>query len=119
MVAGLRAIEYMQAHDLLDHATELGEYIRGRLREAGEGNPLLGEVRGKGLFIGAEFTDDGLVERIQKRCHEKGVLVWTAGRGGRVLRLLPPLVMTHEQAEAGLDVITEVIEEECTRELEA
>ena len=119
MRAGLRAIEYVEDHDLLSHATELGEYIRGRLREAGEGNPLLGEVRGKGLFIAAEFTDDGLVDRIQTRCHENGVLVWTAGRGGRVLRLLPPLVLTREQAEAGLDVITEAIETECAQEVDA
>jgi diaminobutyrate-2-oxoglutarate transaminase len=119
MRAGLRAIEYMEDHDLLSHATDLGEYIRGRLREAGEGNPLLGEVRGKGLFIAAEFTEDGLVERIQKRCHENGVLVWTAGRGGRVLRLLPPLVLTREQAEVGLDVIAEAIEAECAREVNA
>jgi diaminobutyrate-2-oxoglutarate transaminase len=114
MRAGLRAIEYIQAHDLLAHATELGEYIRQRLREAGDGNPLFGEVRGKGLFVAAEFVEDGIVEAIQRRCHEAGVLVWTAGRGGRVLRLLPPLVMTREQAEVGLDVITEAIEQEST-----
>jgi len=119
MRAGLRAIEYMEDHDLLDHATELGEYIRGRLREAAEGNPLLGEVRGKGLFIAAEFVEDGLVERIQTRCHENGVLVWTAGRGGRVLRLLPPLVLTREQAEAGLDVIADAIEAECAQRTDA
>jgi len=116
MRAGLRAIEYIEAHDLLDHAVDLGEYIRGRLREVAEDSPPLAEVRGRGLFIGAEFDDAGsatsadIVEEIQARCYEQGVLVWTAGRSGNVLRLIPPLVMTHQQASTGLDIVVDVIE---------
>ena len=116
MRAGVRAIEYIERHDLLAHARELGQYIRTRLREAGEGNSLVGDVRGKGLFIGAAFQDGDsrsaadLVEELQAYCYERGVLVWTAGGRGEVLRLIPPLVMTREQAEAGVDVIADGIE---------
>jgi diaminobutyrate-2-oxoglutarate transaminase len=121
MVGGLRAIEYVESHDLLDHATELGEFVRGRLREAGEDDPGLGEVRGKGLFVGAEFVDaDGdpdadRVDAIQRYCYEHGVLVWTAGGYGNVLRLLPPLVLTREQAEVGTEIIADAIEETAER----
>ena len=117
MRGGIRAIEYIQAHDLLSHATDLGEHIRGRLREAAESSPFVAEVRGRGLFIGAEFVDgDGApdsdaVERIREYCYDRGVLVWNAGREKNVLRLLPPLVMTGEQADNGLDVITDGIRE--------
>lgn len=116
MRAGLRAIEYIEEHDLLEHARELGEYIRGRLCETGGHTPSLADVRGKGLFVGAEFEDAGgksgadIVEEIQTYCYEHGVIVWTAGRRGNVLRLLPPLVMTRAQAETGLDVICDAIE---------
>ncbi|RQH01721.1 aspartate aminotransferase family protein [Natrarchaeobius oligotrophus] len=114
MRAGTRAIEYIQEHDLLAHARDLGEYIRGRLREAP--SERLGEVRGAGLFIGAEFVDedgepDGdFVDAVQQYCFERGVLVWTAGRHGNVLRFLPPLVLTHELAETALDVVLEAID---------
>jgi diaminobutyrate-2-oxoglutarate transaminase len=117
MRAGTRAIEYVQEHDLLSHARDLGEYIRARLREAGESNPRLADVRGKGLFIGAEFVDgdgdpDGdAADAIQDYCFERGVLVWKAGRHGNVLRLLPPLVLTRELAETAMDVVVDAVDE--------
>jgi len=116
MVGGLRAIEYIQSHDLLDHATEVGSWIRDRLHDAGEDDPGVGEVRGKGLFVGAEFVDahgepdSDRVDAIQEYCYEHGVLVWTAGQYGNVLRLLPPLVLTQKQAEVGTEVIADAIE---------
>ncbi|WP_121823034.1 aspartate aminotransferase family protein [Halostella salina] len=116
MRAGTRTIEYVQEHDLLAHARDLGDHIRARLRAIGESNPRLGEVRGKGLFIGAEFVDgegapDGdAVDAIQQYCFEHGVLVWTAGRHGNVLRLLPPLVLTRDLADTALDVIADAVE---------
>ncbi|WP_231188155.1 aspartate aminotransferase family protein [Haladaptatus sp. DYF46] len=117
MRAGTRAIEYIQDHDLLAHGRELGEYVRGRLREAATETGSIGEVRGKGLFVGAEFVDENgnpdgeTVDAIQQYCYEKGVLVWKAGRHGNVLRLLPPLVLTEELAEIAMDVIGEAIRE--------
>ncbi|THE64633.1 aspartate aminotransferase family protein [Salinadaptatus halalkaliphilus] len=115
MVGGLRAIDYIESHGLLSHATEVGTYLRDRFREVAETTPLVTDVRGKGLFTGVEFVDtDGnpskeLVAEIQQRCYEQGVLVWNAGRHGNVLRLLPPLVLTHDQARTGADVICDAI----------
>ncbi len=116
MRAGTRAIEYIQEHELLAHARELGEYIRTRLSEAADGNPRIADVRGRGLFVGAEFVDaegapdDDAADTLQQYCFERGVLVWKAGRHGNILRLLPPLVLTRELAETALDVIVDGIE---------
>jgi len=117
MVAGTRAIEYVETHDLLDRADELGRYLRQRLRECAERCPYLADVRGRGLLVGAEFVDgDGaplqsFVEELQARCLQRGVIVWTAGVEGHVLRLLPPLVLTDEQARVGMDVVEDVVGE--------
>lgn len=116
MVGGIRAIEYIRDHNLLEHADQLGEYIRSRLTETSQHVAEIADVRGKGLFIGVEFRDENgepmkeTVKAIQTAAYKRGVLVWTAGHYGSTLRLLPPLVMTREQAEIGLDIITESIE---------
>jgi diaminobutyrate-2-oxoglutarate transaminase len=117
MVAGTRAIEYIEAHDLLDRAAELGRYLKDRLRECGRRCPFVSDVRGRGLLVGAEFRDrDGapyssFVEEVQARCLDRGVIVWTAGIEGHVLRFLPPLVMTDEQARVGMDVVADVVDD--------
>ncbi|MFD1585843.1 aspartate aminotransferase family protein [Halorientalis brevis] len=117
MVAGVRAIEYIRDNDLLAHSREVGSYIRDRLRESAGVNDRLVDVRGKGQFTGAEFADGEdqtgkeLVKEIRQDCYEQGVLVWSAGRRGNVLRLIPPLVLTQEQAAAGMDIICESIEQ--------
>jgi diaminobutyrate-2-oxoglutarate transaminase len=116
MVAGTRAIEYIKEYNLLDRAVELGAYLEDRLREAADGNPFLGEVRGQGALVGAEFVttegvpDGDYVSEVQRRCLNKGVIVWSGGVEGNVLRLLPPLVMTDEQARVGMDIVVDTVE---------
>lgn len=116
MRASVRSIEYIRHHDLLEHATELGSRIRDRLRELEATNPHVGDVRGKGLFIGVELVDeDGkpdpdLLTDVRTTCYENGVLVWAGGRADNVVRLLPPLVMTEEQADTGIAILIDAIE---------
>lgn len=118
MRAGLLALEYIESHGLLAHARRLGEHFLDRLEEATQGIQFRVDVRGKGLFIGVEFLDeDGepaaeFVDSLQQGCFERGLLVWTAGQDKNVLRLLPPLVLTEEQATVGLDIIDDVIQEQ-------
>ena len=117
MRAGTRAIEYIRDHDLLAHGRGVGQYIRDRLDEVAADTDRIGEVRGKGLFVGAALVDedgnpdDDAATAVQQRCYERGVLVWKAGRHGNVLRLLPPLVITEDLAETAMDVITDVVRE--------
>ena len=116
MVGGIRAIEYIETHDLLSHATTLGEWMRNRLDEVAAATDRIVDVRGRGLFIGIEFVgedgkpDENAVKEIQTRCYENGVLVWSAGRHGHVLRIIPPLVLTERQAEVGIEIVCDAID---------
>ena len=103
----LANITYLLEHDLQANAKKVGEHFISSLREAASGNPLVGEVRGKGLMIGIEFVDPegapdpaaaGLALEETRR---QGVLVGKGGLYGNVLRVSPPLVLTIEEADEG------------------
>jgi diaminobutyrate-2-oxoglutarate transaminase len=120
-VGGTRAIEYIESHNLLDHAIDIGTYIRSRFQELSEEIPEIVDIRGKGQFTGVEFKIDGepsksLIRSIQQECYHNGVMVWYAGRHKSILRLLPPLVLTQRQAEVGMDIITQSIRDVLTEQ---
>jgi len=83
-VGRTRAIEYIESHNLLDHATEVGTYIRSRFRELAEEVPEIVDIRGKdnsrALSSSRWNPSKSLVESINARCYHRGVLVWYAGR---------------------------------------
>ncbi|WP_247729929.1 aspartate aminotransferase family protein [Halovivax limisalsi] len=117
MVGGLRAIEYIEELDLLPRARRLGGTIQSRLEAIADRTDEIVDVRGAGLMWGAEFdpATEGVsgadrVSEIQQAAFESGVLVWSAGRDGAVLRLMPPLVVTETQLEVGLDIVESAVE---------
>ena len=116
-VAALKVIEKIEKENLCEKSFKLGEYIMGRLNEMKEKYQVIGEVRGLGSMIGLEFVKDRetkepapeMVKEIINRCFEEGIILINAGLLGNVIRFLPPLVMTIEQAEYGMDVLDKEI----------
>ncbi len=116
MVGGIRAIEYIQDQDLLPRARRLESTIQSRLENLADRTDEIVDVRGEGLMWAAEFAPaaDGIsggdrVSEIQQTAFENGVLVWSAGRDGAALRLMPPLVVTEHQLETGLDIVESAV----------
>ncbi|HZB47917.1 MAG TPA: aminotransferase class III-fold pyridoxal phosphate-dependent enzyme, partial [Mycobacteriales bacterium] len=68
---------------------------------------LVTDVRGVGLMIGVELRTAAQAEALQQGCFERGLLVLECGE--TTVRMSPPLVVTAEQAEVALDVLTEVL----------
>jgi predicted acetylornithine/succinylornithine family transaminase/N-acetyl-ornithine/N-acetyl-lysine deacetylase len=101
--AALATLDILEREDLAGRAAELGEYALQRMRELR--SPLIREVRGRGLMLGIELTCK--VQPYLEQLCERGILALPAGP--RVLRLLPPLVITREQLAYVLDVIEEVL----------
>ena len=82
----------MNDEHLVDNAATTGRYLIDRLREI----PQIKEVRGKGLMIGLEF--DGPVKELRHRLlFEQHV--FTGASGTNVIRLLPPLSLSREEAD--------------------
>ncbi len=119
MAAGAAGLDFMLENHLPEHAARLGELLLAELRKLQEEVPQIGEVRGKGLFIGIELVRDRktkepypeLLQALQRRCFEKGLLIWSAGRYGNVVRIMPPLVLTEELAMKGLEIFAQSLRE--------
>ena len=102
--AALATIRLLK-ESLIENAAKVGEHLIGRLRDLASRQPLIGDVRGKGLMIGVELVKDRetKVRASEERdlvidsMFAKGVLALGAGRN--TIRLCPPLVLTAEQAD--------------------
>lgn len=118
-VAALKVIEKIEKEDLNSKSLEMGSYIMKRLNEMKEKYYVIGDVRGLGAMIGLEFVKDReskepygeIVKKTIKYCFEHGVIFLNAGLFGNVIRFLPPLVMTDEQLEYGLNILDDAIKE--------
>jgi len=92
--AALAVLDVIEDEKLVENAAEVGEYIMNRLKE--ENIPHVMDVRGKGLMIGIEL--DVPYKEIRTRL-VKELHCFTGCSGTNVLRLLPPLCLTKEQAD--------------------
>jgi 4-aminobutyrate aminotransferase-like enzyme len=101
--AAKATVEVLLGEDLCARADALGERARARL-SATDASSIV-EVRGVGAMIGVELVDQATAEAVQHRCLADGVIVLTCGPDGNVLRLIPPLTMTDEELDHGLDVL--------------
>lgn len=116
--AALAVIETIEAEDLLTRAREIETRLLGRLRDLQASDPRIGDVRGRGAMIAAEFVDpatgnpDGAVAKaVAAYAHSQGVITLTCGTWGNVIRFLPPLSISDELLDEALDVLTTALEE--------
>jgi len=107
--AALATIELLE-ESLVEHAAELGEYMLARMRHWPNKYDCVGEVRGLGLMLGIEFKERSstLRDKIVQSAFEQGVLILGAGLNS--IRLSPPLVLLHQQADFALDVLERAIQ---------
>lgn len=114
--AALASIDAYENEGLLERAQEIGTILRTRLESLQAGDPRIGDVRGHGAMIAAEFVDPAtkapdaaLTSAIAKACIAEGVIVLTCGTYGNVIRFLPPLAIGDDLLHEGLDVVAAVL----------
>jgi 4-aminobutyrate aminotransferase len=116
-VAASAVLDAIQEEKLLDNANKQGSYIIKRMGELKDSSEIVGDVRGKGLMIGVEIVEDKDNEKpapekageIMKRSWKRGVNVITCGAS--TIRIAPPLVITRELVDAGLEIVEDTIRE--------
>jgi 4-aminobutyrate aminotransferase-like enzyme len=97
-------LDVIEDEGLLDNARDTGAYLVGGLRDLASRHDCLGNVRGAGLFIGADIVRDGAADaalalRVVNGLRAAKVLISATGKAGNVLKIRPPLVFTREHAD--------------------
>ena len=100
----IAALNVLEEEKLAERSFELGEYFLGKLKDIN--NPLIKEVRGRGLFIGVELTEPA--RKYCEQLKDEGLLCKETH--DTVIRFAPPLVITKEELDWAIARIQNVLE---------
>jgi 4-aminobutyrate aminotransferase-like enzyme/Ser/Thr protein kinase RdoA (MazF antagonist) len=124
-VIGLAVLDVIRDEKLQAHALKTGARLVHGLRQLMSKHPLIGDVRGLGLFIGIELVLDretlapaaAPASYIANRMKARGILLSTDGPLHNVLKIKPPLVFTEADADFLVSTLDEILEEDfcCVR----
>jgi 4-aminobutyrate aminotransferase/(S)-3-amino-2-methylpropionate transaminase len=116
--AALATIETIESDGMVLRANEIETLMKDRLGRLQADDDRIGDVRGRGAMIAVELVKSGTIEpdaeltkALSAGAHAAGVIVLTCGTFGNVLRFLPPLTISDELLEEGLDVLALVLKD--------
>jgi 4-aminobutyrate aminotransferase-like enzyme len=116
---GLAVLAVVEGERLQAHALRVGARLIAGLQSLAARHPLIGDVRGSGLFLGVELVEDrstlapatDAASRIVNRMREEGVLLGTDGPFHNVLKIRPPMPFNDDDADVLLATIDRVLAE--------
>jgi 4-aminobutyrate aminotransferase-like enzyme len=103
---------------LQENALEVGEYLKSELKQLSKKFPIIGDVRGQGLFLGIELVDQELhplaekTDYVVNRMKEFGILMSLDGPEHNVIKIKPPLTFTIENAREVLFYLHKIFGED-------
>ena len=103
----------------MENAIARGTQLREGLLELAKKHPLIGDVRGLGLMLGAEMVTDrktlapaaDQVDEILEKMKDRGIIVGKNGENRNVMAMQPPLVVTEADVRFFLDNLDDVLTE--------
>jgi len=108
--AAAATVRVIREGGLVENSARMGEYLMSRLRTVQARHPAIGDVRGLGLMVAAEFTaadgqpDAGTAKAVRLACLEEGLMLLTCGPYGNVIRWIPPLIVNQAQLDEALGI---------------
>jgi acetylornithine/N-succinyldiaminopimelate aminotransferase len=103
--AGVATIEAIEEGNLLQQATEVGQYTQEKLRALKDKHSVIDHVRGIGMMIGIQLTRPGA--DIVATCLEKGLRINCTH--DTVIRFMPPMVATTEHIDQAIEIFDSVL----------
>ncbi|KAJ8339777.1 hypothetical protein SKAU_G00344100 [Synaphobranchus kaupii] len=114
---GLAVLDVIEREDLRGNALRVGNYLTQLLIEQKEKHPLIGDVRGAGLFVGAELVRDrdkrtpatAEAQEVIYKLKDQRILLSADGPHRNVLKFKPPMCFSEEDARLVVDKIDEIL----------
>ncbi len=106
--AALAVFDALEQDGAIANAAEVGQYLITQLRKISKDCPIVREVRGQGMIIGVALKR--AAKPVVDACFRERLIV--NGTADTILRLLPPLILTREEADAGLGIIERALRAE-------
>jgi 4-aminobutyrate aminotransferase-like enzyme len=98
--AALAVLDVIRDEGLQENARATGDYLLAGLRDLATRTPLIGDVRGRGLFLGVELNAEAAgASALVDRMKEQGILLSTDGPRHNVIKIKPPLVFDRADAD--------------------
>ncbi|MCB1195412.1 aspartate aminotransferase family protein [bacterium] len=102
--AALAVLSYIEKNSLCGKARQLGEYLKSQLKKLQEQYPVISEVRGKGLMIGAELSSENVpltkeTDSVLEGLKDNGYLIGKTGINRNVLTFQPPLIISKDDID--------------------
>lgn len=115
--AGLAVLDVIERDRLRENAAEIGTYLTDRFKELQSRYEAIGDVRGKGLFLGIELVTDratrepatALARRVNNGMRARGVLIGTEGPHDNVLKMRPPMIFSRANADHLIGALDETL----------
>ncbi|MGY5855869.1 MAG: aminotransferase class III-fold pyridoxal phosphate-dependent enzyme, partial [Candidatus Thorarchaeota archaeon] len=117
---GMAVLDEIETEKLQENAKKVGAHLLKRLKELMKVHPIIGDVRGWGLFVGVELVRDRETlepakeetKYIVERLRDLGLLISLDGPLHNVLKIKPPLVFTTENADRFVETLDRVLHED-------
>lgn len=116
--AAVATIQTIREEKLLKNSQERGVQLITGLRKLQEEYPVIGDVRGLGLMIGLEFRSEdrkplgNIAKSIVKQCFEDNMMLLTCGPWDNTIRFIPPLIITEEEVNLALNILSNALEKQ-------
>lgn len=113
--AAVATLQVMRDERLPENAAEMGQILMDGLREIQSDHPVIGDVRGLGLMVAAEFVtpsgapNPAAVAEVIARCFDEKILLINCGTFDQAIRVIPPLMVDEEQIQTFLTVFRRAV----------
>jgi 4-aminobutyrate aminotransferase-like enzyme/Ser/Thr protein kinase RdoA (MazF antagonist) len=118
---GLEVLKVIKEEKLQENAFKIGEFLKSELRNLQKDFPLIGDVRGEGLFLGFELVEQGKIPATDKtsylanRMKTHGILISVDGPQNNVIKIKPPMCFNQENAVDLIRYLKKILGEDFMR----